>query len=127
MCHSEFHPTSLHIGDRGLHVMDLARSYTGPGLLDLASWQGTGQALDLRQVEELVRAYVDAGGAATAFTGRGGLPAHVWAAAWHKMWVVEWFIDAQNRFLPITNADNDAATIEAFHVHVREVAEWLNG
>jgi len=41
LCHSEFHPTSLHIGVHGWHLLDLARAFTGPGLLDLASWHGT--------------------------------------------------------------------------------------
>ncbi|CAK7281932.1 hypothetical protein SGPA1_12725 [Streptomyces misionensis JCM 4497] len=39
--HSEFHPTSLHIGRRGWRLLDFARAFTGPGLLDLASWHGT--------------------------------------------------------------------------------------
>jgi len=31
--HSEFHPTSLHIGQGGWHLLDFARAFTGPGLL----------------------------------------------------------------------------------------------
>jgi hypothetical protein len=41
LCHSEFHPTSIHIGAAGEHVLDFARAFIGPGLLDLASWSGT--------------------------------------------------------------------------------------
>ena len=36
--HSEFHPTSLHIGRDGRRLLDFARTFNGPGLLDLASW-----------------------------------------------------------------------------------------
>jgi hypothetical protein len=39
--HSEFNPTSLHICVRGWRLLDFARAFTGPGLLDLASWHGT--------------------------------------------------------------------------------------
>jgi hypothetical protein len=35
--HSEFHPTSLHIGSTGWRLLDFARAFTGPGLIDLAS------------------------------------------------------------------------------------------
>lgn len=46
--HSEFHPTSLLIDAGGrCRVLDMARSFTGPGLLDLVSWQGTITAPDL--------------------------------------------------------------------------------
>ena len=38
LCHSEFHPTSLHVGEAKTALVDWARAYVGPGLLDLASW-----------------------------------------------------------------------------------------
>jgi hypothetical protein len=40
-CHSEYHPTSLHVGKSGWRLLDWARAFRGPGLIDLASWQGT--------------------------------------------------------------------------------------
>ncbi|MGV9881754.1 hypothetical protein [Streptomyces sp. NPDC003006] len=41
--HSTFHPTSLHIGDHGWRLLDFARAFTGPGLLDLRRHQKTRQ------------------------------------------------------------------------------------
>lgn len=124
--HSEFHPTSIHIGHRGRRVLDFARSYTGNGLLDLASWQGTIDPLDVDQVKNLLGAYVHSGAEAGATSERGGLPAHVWASGWHKMWIVEWFLRAEFLFLEeLTNPEDDDKGIEVIHQHVREAAECL--
>ena len=35
LCHSEFHPTSLHVGASGWRLLDWARAFRGPGLIDL--------------------------------------------------------------------------------------------
>lgn len=124
MCHSEFHPTSIHIGnDDRLTVMDWARAYTGSGLLDLVSWQGTPEPLDLDAVSDLITAYVAAGGAREATTDRGGLPAHVWAGGWDKMWVVEWFLESNYRWGDPTN---DQAMRKAISVHLSEAVECLS-
>jgi hypothetical protein len=45
LCHGELHPTSVHLGRTGAHVLDLAKAHNGPGLLDLATWQGTRRAV----------------------------------------------------------------------------------
>jgi Phosphotransferase enzyme family len=43
-CHSEFHPTSLHIGTSGWRLLDLARAFTGPALLLAATLFAHGPA-----------------------------------------------------------------------------------
>ena len=66
-CHSEFHPTSLHIGERGWRLLDFARAFNGPGLLDLVialsamGWTGyarivRGEVLTLREREYVLAA-----------------------------------------------------------------------
>lgn len=123
MCHSEFHPTSIHIGAGGrLTIMDWARAYTGNGLLDLVSWQGTPKPLDLDAVSELITAYVAAGGPQEATADRGGLPAHVWASGWDKLWIVEWFL--QGCFRWGDPADDDS-TRQIISVHLAEAVECL--
>jgi hypothetical protein len=121
-CHSEFHPTSIHIGSHGTRILDWARSYTGPGLLDLISWQGTVEPVDLRKVSDLIDAYVAAGGPAEATAERGGLSAHVWAAGWDKLWVAEWFMQQAARW---QSPADDAVTQQAVRRHLREVVVCL--
>ena len=91
LCHSEYHPTSLHIGRRGWHLLDLARAFTGPGLLDLASWHGTLNDPDPARTQGLLESYVAAGGPRQALAARGGLDAASWALGWHRIWVADWF------------------------------------
>jgi hypothetical protein len=123
MCHSEFHPTSVHIGvsDR-LTVMDWARAYTGSGLLDLVSWQGTTEPLNLTAVSELITAYVAAGGPQEAIANRGGLPAHVWASGWDKLWIVEWFLESTLRW---GDPADDQRTIDAIRRRLAEAVQCL--
>ncbi|MDT0446670.1 phosphotransferase family protein [Streptomyces johnsoniae] len=91
LVHSEFHPTSLHVGTAGLRVLDLARAFTGPGLLDLASWHGTTTAPGTDRTHAFLTTYAEAGGPAEALADRGGLDAAAWALGWHRVWVAEWF------------------------------------
>ncbi|MBA9007999.1 aminoglycoside phosphotransferase family protein [Thermomonospora cellulosilytica] len=91
LCHSEWHPTSVHVGETGVHLLDLARAFHGPGLLDLASWQGTVTVPDPDRLTGLIEAYIAAGGPETARTDRGGLPAARWALGWHRVWAADWF------------------------------------
>lgn len=121
-CHSEFHPTSIHIGSHGTRILDWARSYTGPGLLDLVSWQGTVEPVDLRKISDLIDAYAAAGGPAQVTAKRGGLPAHVWAAGWDKLWITEWFMQQAARW---QNPADDAVTQQAVHRHIREAVVCL--
>lgn len=121
-CHSEFHPTSIHIGAAGLRILDWARSYTGRGLFDLVSWQGTQQPLDLRAVAELIDLYVACGGPAAVAARRGGLPAHVWAAGWDRVWIVEWYMRQAALWQDPTADDVTRSTVER---HLREATECL--
>ncbi|REE95204.1 hypothetical protein [Thermomonospora umbrina] len=56
-----FHPASLHIGHRGWRLLDWAHGLNGPGLLDLASWQGTTRPPDVRAPAPAVDAPCDHG------------------------------------------------------------------
>ncbi len=93
LCHSEYHPTSLHIGRYGWHLLDFARAFVGPGLLDLASWHGTLDEPDLARTQDLIESYVTLGGHQQALTRRGGLDAASWALGWHRVWVADWFAE----------------------------------
>ncbi|MWA04625.1 phosphotransferase [Actinomadura sp. LD22] len=126
MCHSEFHPTSLIIQPEGPpRILDMARAYTGNGLLDLVSWQGTPEPLDLEAVKDLIDAYVAAGGTAEAELDRGGLPAHVWAAGWDKLWIVEWFIQSNYRWADPGNPAREHAVQQAISRHLWEAVTCL--
>jgi hypothetical protein len=122
MCHSEFHPTSIHIGRDGMRILDWARSFTGPGLFDLVSWQGTRGSLDFDALADLIAAYVVAGGAAEAVLKRGGLAPHVWAVGWFKVWICEWFIQQAARW---QDAADDAVTEGAVRRHLWEAIGCL--
>ncbi|MBO2465382.1 phosphotransferase [Actinomadura violacea] len=123
MCHSEFHPTSLHTGPSGLRVLDWARAFTGPGLLDLASWRDTPLPLDVAAIAEMIGAYIAAGGPESAAAERGGLPAEVWAGGWHRVWICEWYLQQCVRWMP--NPEADEATQRVVRRHLTEAKECL--
>ncbi|GAA3412512.1 hypothetical protein [Streptosporangium vulgare] len=91
LCHSEWHPTSVHLTKTETHLLDFARAFHGPGLLDLASWHGTIDAPDTGKLNELITSYVAAGGPEEAAASRGGLSSARWALGWHRVWVADWF------------------------------------
>jgi hypothetical protein len=93
LCHSEYHPTSLHISSRGWHLLDFARAFTGPGLLDLASWHGTLDDPDPARTTSLIECYCALGGNRQALAVRGGLDAASWALGWHRLWAAAWFTE----------------------------------
>jgi hypothetical protein len=97
LCHSEFHPTSLHISGNGWRLLDFARAFTGPGLLDLASWQGTTTSPDPDALASLIAAYIRAGGPTEASAARGGLTAQDWALGWHRVWISGWYVEQIER------------------------------
>jgi len=97
LCHSEYHPTSLHIGPRDWHLLDLARAFIGPGLLDLASWHGTIAGPDTARTQALIESYAAAGGQRQALAARGGIDAASWALGWHRIWVADWFTEQIER------------------------------
>lgn len=121
--HSEFHPTSLHIGRHGWRLLDFARTFTGPGLLDLASWHGTTDAPDPVRLRVFLGTYVTAGGAPDALAERGGLPAEKWALGWHRMWAVEWFMEQSIRW--INDPATDPAYAKAVRRHLTDVLHLL--
>ncbi|MFF7385834.1 aminoglycoside phosphotransferase family protein [Streptomyces griseoluteus] len=121
--HSEFHPTSLHIGRRGWRLLDFARAFTGPGLLDLASWHGTLDDPDPVRQRVFLDTYVTEGGTPDALAQRGGLPAEKWALGWHRMWAVEWFMEQAIRW--INEPATDPAYIKAVRRHLTDVLHLL--
>ena len=123
MCHSEFHPTSIHSGPEGLRVLDWARAFVGPGLLDLASWQDTPKPLSTDAIAEMLDCYVEAGGTTSAMSKRDGLAPQVWAGGWHRLWICEWYL--QQAIFWIPDPDNDAAVQKTVRRHLAEATECL--
>ncbi|WP_345433318.1 hypothetical protein [Actinoallomurus vinaceus] len=117
MLHSEFHPTSLHVDGSGRwRLLDMARACTAPGVLDLVSWQGTQTAPDTAALYELLVAYVAAGGPATALSNRAGLPVTRWAIGWHRMWIVDWYLEQAARWIPTPALDENAVAVVVRHL-----------
>lgn len=123
MCHSEFHPTSMHTGPAGVRILDWARAFTGPGLLDLASWRDTPLPLDTGAIAEMIDAYITAGGAESAAANRGDLPAEVWTGGWHRVWICEWYLQQCVRWMPDPGADE--ATRRVVRRHLTEAQDCL--
>ncbi|WP_066946608.1 phosphotransferase family protein [Microtetraspora fusca] len=123
LCHSEFHPSSLHIGETGWRLLDFARAFNGPGLLDLASWPGTLEAADPAQVGGLIDSYIAAGGHRDARARRGGLSAEDWALGWHRVWITEWFMDQAVRW--IADPATDPAYLKAVRRHLADAVRLL--
>ncbi|MFE1192590.1 aminoglycoside phosphotransferase family protein [Streptomyces olivaceoviridis] len=121
--HSEFHPTSLHIGRRGWRLLDFARAFTGPGLLDLASWHGTLDDPDPVRLRVFLESYVTEGGTPDALAERGGLPAEKWALGWHRMWAVEWFMEQSIRW--INDPATDPTYIKVVRRHLTDALQLL--
>jgi hypothetical protein len=122
-CHSEFHPSSLHIGEAGWRLLDFARAFNGPGLLDLASWHGTIEDPDSARLRELLDVYASAGGDRQVLALRGGLPAPRWALGWHRVWAVTWYLDQAVRW--INDPTTDPVYIDAARRHLREAVHLL--
>ncbi|MEU6605552.1 aminoglycoside phosphotransferase family protein [Streptomyces shenzhenensis] len=121
--HSEFHPTSLHIGRHGWRLLDFARAFTGPGLLDLASWHGTLDTPDPLRLRVFLETYVTEGGTPDVLAERGELPAENWALGWHRMWAVEWFMEQSIRW--INDPATDPAYIKAVRRHLTDILHLL--
>jgi hypothetical protein len=97
LCHSGYHPTSLHISEQGWHLLDFARAFTGPGLLDLASWHGTLTSPNTERTHALIESYVAVGGPRQALSDRGGLDAASWALGWRRVCLADWFAQQVER------------------------------
>jgi hypothetical protein len=124
LCHSEWHPESILIdADGHAHVYDWARAFTGPGLIDLASWHGTITAPDPAATRALIQAYVNAGGHRAALAGRAGLPAEAWALGWHRLWAADWYL--QQLDMDWISSQHLPSQHEAIRRHVDEAAALL--
>lgn len=124
LVHSEFHPTSLHIGSHGWRLLDFARACVGPGVLDLVSWQGTTSPPDPAALWDLLHAYVRAGGADSVLADRGGLDVVSWAIGFHRLWIVEWYLELARWWMPEPDYDeHDAAVVRR---HLAEVTQCLS-
>jgi hypothetical protein len=121
--HSEFHPTSVHIGKRGRYLLDFARAFIGPGLLDLAGWYGTVDDPVPARLRELIESYVNAGGHPDALAERAGLPAEAWALGWHRVWAVEWFMEQAIRW--INDPAADPAYVKVVRRHLDDAVRLL--
>ncbi len=121
--HSEFHPTSLHLGRDAWFLLDFARAFTGPGLLDLASWYGTLDTPDPTRLRTFIKAYVAAGGHPEALAERGGLSAQAWALGWHRVWAGEWFMEQAHRW--IDNPVDDPLYIKVVKGHLEAAVRLL--
>ncbi|MFI5543397.1 aminoglycoside phosphotransferase family protein [Streptomyces sp. NPDC051815] len=121
--HSEFHPTSIHIGEESWHLLDFARAFTGPGLIDLASYHGTTETPSPVRLRVLLEQYVAVGGHEDALAARGGLTAEAWALGWHRMWAVEWFMEQAIRW--INDPTRDFAYIPVVRRHLNDVVRLL--
>jgi hypothetical protein len=91
-CHGELHPSALHLGHTGGHLLDFAMAFTGPGLLDLAAWSGLRRPADPRRTRGLIEQYPCSGGHPDALADRGGLPAERWALGWHRVQAAAWLL-----------------------------------
>jgi hypothetical protein len=116
LCHSEFHPTSLHLGPDGWRLLDWARAFVGPGLLDLVSWQGTTGPADLDTLRTFMDDYVRAGGASEVAMARGGLPAEAWAMGWHRLWIIDWYLEQATTWINDPSQDEFVAGVVRRHV-----------
>jgi hypothetical protein len=124
LCHSEWHPDSILIdADGRAHVYDWARAFTGPGLIDLASWHGTISAPDPAATRALIEAYVSAGGHRAALADRAGLPAEAWALGWHRLWAADWYL--QQLDMGWITSEHLPSQYEAITRHVGEAAALL--
>ncbi|WP_329243060.1 phosphotransferase [Actinoallomurus sp. NBC_01490] len=125
LCHSEFHPTSLHIdADGQWRLLDWARAFTGPGLLDLISWQGTTTVPDTAKFRALLDAYVVAGGPPEVLADRGGLPVERWSILWHRIWIIDWYLFQALHGL--NDPDTDAISQLVIRRHLTEALECLD-
>ncbi|MEO3852632.1 aminoglycoside phosphotransferase family protein [Streptomyces sp. B8F3] len=121
--HSEFHPSSLHIGASGWRLLDFARAFSGPGLLDLASWHGTLDVPDLGRTRVFLETYVTHGGHQDALADRGGLTAEAWALGWHRVWIIEWFLEQAVRW--VNDPTTDPAYLKVVRRHLNDAVRLL--
>lgn len=93
LSHGELHPSSLHVTGTNRYLLDFGMAFIGPGLLDLATWQGTRQPPDPTRLSRQMAFYTAAGGHPLLHHQRGGLPACIWALGWHRLHSAAWLLD----------------------------------
>ena len=71
----------------------------------------------------MISAYIAAGGSPAAATDRGGLRAEVWAGGWHRLWIIEWYLQQSVRWMP--DPASDAPTQRVVRRHLAEALECL--
>lgn len=124
LCHSEFHPSSIHVGVARFGILDLARAFHGPQLLDLASYAGTRQPPDIAACRRLLDAYVAAGGDSRALVQREGLASERWALFWHRIWVAGVF--TEDALTWVRGRDELVTYQRAVIRHLREALELVS-
>ncbi len=102
---------------------DFARAFTGPGLIDLASYHGTTDTPSLVRLRVFLEQYVTVGGHEGALAARGGLAAEAWALGWRRMWAVEWCMEQAVRW--INDLAKDPAYIPVVRRHLNDVLQLL--
>ncbi len=121
--HSEFHPTSLHIG----HTAGGCWTSPAPSPAPACSTSPAGTAPSTPPTPYACASswstYVTEGGTPDALAERGGLPAEKWALGWHRMWAVEWFMEQSIRW--INDPATDPAYINAVRRHLTDVLHLL--
>lgn len=122
-CHGEFQPTSVHISSRGWHLLGCARAFTGPGLLDLASWQGTTSAPDSDALDQVIETYITAGGTERTRWTRAGLPPARWALGWHRLRTADWHLEQATTWIP--DPTQDPTIQELVRRHFAEAVDCL--
>lgn len=117
LVHSELHPSSLHIDPNGSwRLLDFARAFVGPGVLDLVSWQGTTSAPDRAALSELLHAYVRAGGTESALADRAGLDVASWGIGFHRLWAIQWYLEQAHHWMPEPVRDEHDAEVIRRHL-----------
>jgi hypothetical protein len=111
LVHGELHPTSLHIAGDTWHLLDFGKAFTGPQILDLATWQGTREAPDIDRLACQLDQYVAAGGRREVLSARSGIPATMWALGWHRVWAAHWYLKTDAHGRGDGRTDDDHLTV----------------
>lgn len=122
LCHGELHPSTVHIGVAGWHLLDFAMTLHGPGLLNLAAWSGLRLPPNPPHTRSLIEHYVHAGGHLEALADRGGYPPSTgrWAGtASRPHWLLNCAITA------IDPPDTDARHITVLRRQLTSVHDLL--
>lgn len=101
--HSEFHPSSMIVRNDEIFLLDWARTFIGPQLLDLASFFGTTTLPERKRARNLISNYLETRHLAAAGRDRDGMPVEAWALYVHRLWVVLWYIQSLGEWVDVTD------------------------